>query len=223
MAERTEGDSVLVQKMRVHILARELNVSSKVLVTKCQAEGIEDIKNHMSALSAGLEATVREWFSEGAHDTVVETAKRIDLKKVRVKKPKRKTTTKTDKQAQTDATTVTVDAGLAVTATTAVAEAETATATEPALEPTTSGVGTLATTVLEEPPVSQTPATDVVVAAEAPTAEIAEVPPLEETPTDTVADEADAEAAPPDLELTGADTSDLPAGMAADLLDLGLL
>lgn len=33
----------------------------------------------------------------------------------------------------------------------------------------------------------------------------------------------DAEAAPPDLELTGADTSDLPAEMAADLLELGLL
>ena len=91
--------------MRVHILARELNVSSKVLVTKCQAEGIEDIKNHMSALSAGLEATVREWFSEGAHDTVVETAKRIDPKKVRVKKPKPTTTTKTDPHMQTAATT----------------------------------------------------------------------------------------------------------------------
>ena len=56
---------------------------------------------------------------------------------------------------------------------------------------------TVATTVLEESPVAEMPATDVV-AAEAPTAEIAEVPPLEETPTDTGADEVDAEAAPPD-------------------------
>ena len=70
---------------RVHLLAKELGVNSKAIVEKCQAEGL-DIKNHMSTISAGLAATIREWFSEGEHTTTVETAKRVDLKKVRVKK-----------------------------------------------------------------------------------------------------------------------------------------
>ncbi len=43
------------------------------------------MKNHMSALSAGLEATIREWFSEGAGQTAVETAEHVDLKAARKK------------------------------------------------------------------------------------------------------------------------------------------
>jgi translation initiation factor IF-2 len=59
-------------------------------VKKCQDEGL-DVKNHMSVISAGLAATVREWFSEGENITTVETAEKVDLKKVRIrKKAKRK-------------------------------------------------------------------------------------------------------------------------------------
>ncbi len=80
------GDICLAKATtRVHLLAKELGVKSKAIVEKCQAEGL-DIKNHMSTISAGLAATIREWFSEGEHTTTVETAKRVDLKKVRVKK-----------------------------------------------------------------------------------------------------------------------------------------
>ena len=83
----------MADKMRVHILAKELNVPSKVIVEKCKAEGIDSVKNHMSTLSAGLHATILEWFSEGRHDTSVETAQRVDLEKVRIrKKRKRKET-----------------------------------------------------------------------------------------------------------------------------------
>lgn len=78
---------VLADKMRVHILAKALNVPSKIIIDKCQAEGL-DVTNHMSTLSAGLEATIREWFSEGQHATTVETADRVDLTKVRL--PKRR-------------------------------------------------------------------------------------------------------------------------------------
>jgi translation initiation factor IF-2 len=63
---------------RVFELAREIGVTSKQILAKCRAEGL-DIKNHMTALSAGLEATIREWFSEGAHATAVETAQQVDL------------------------------------------------------------------------------------------------------------------------------------------------
>jgi len=47
---------------RVYILAKELGVKSKAIVEKCQAEEL-DIKNHMSTISAGLAATIREWFN----------------------------------------------------------------------------------------------------------------------------------------------------------------
>lgn len=73
---------------RVHILAKELGVKSKAIVDKCQAEGL-DIKNHMSTISAGLAATIHEWFSEGDHATTIETSKRVDLKKVRIRKKKK--------------------------------------------------------------------------------------------------------------------------------------
>lgn len=70
---------------RVYILARELGVKSSAVVKKCQDEGL-DVKNHMAVISAGLAATIREWFSEGENITTVETAKKVDLKRVRVKK-----------------------------------------------------------------------------------------------------------------------------------------
>jgi len=66
---------------RVYLLAKELGVPSKAIVDKCLAEGIEMKTGHMSPLTAGQSATVREWFSEGTHLTAVETANPIDLKK----------------------------------------------------------------------------------------------------------------------------------------------
>ena len=74
---------------RVYILAKELGVKSSAVVKKCQDEGL-DIKNHMSVISAGLAATVREWFSEGENVTTVETSEKVDLEKVRIKKKKTK-------------------------------------------------------------------------------------------------------------------------------------
>ncbi|UCF00272.1 MAG: translation initiation factor IF-2 [Planctomycetota bacterium] len=70
---------------RVYILARELGVKSTAIVKKCQDEGL-DVKNHMSAISAGLAATIHEWFSEGDNITTIEKSAKVDLKKVRVKK-----------------------------------------------------------------------------------------------------------------------------------------
>ncbi len=81
---------------RVFEIAKELNVASKAVVAKCHAEGIPEsiIKNHMSSVSVGLEATIRDWFSTDAeaHDegggTAIETAAKVDIEKVRAK-PKR--------------------------------------------------------------------------------------------------------------------------------------
>ncbi|MGA2172975.1 MAG: translation initiation factor IF-2 N-terminal domain-containing protein, partial [Sedimentisphaerales bacterium] len=74
---------------RVYLLARELGVNSTAILKKCQDEGL-DVKNHMTTISAGLAATIREWFSEGEHSTTVETAEKVNLEKVRVKKTRGK-------------------------------------------------------------------------------------------------------------------------------------
>ena len=85
---------------RVYILAKELGVKSTAIVQKCQDEGL-DVKNHMSVISAGLAATIREWFSDEESTTSVETAEKVDLKKVRVKKKvKRKAKAKKAKTAK---------------------------------------------------------------------------------------------------------------------------
>jgi len=85
---------------RVYILAKELGVKSSAIVKKCQDEDL-DVKNHMSTISAGLAATIREWFSEGDNVTTIETTQKVDLEKVRVKKkPKRKTAKKKTKKGK---------------------------------------------------------------------------------------------------------------------------
>lgn len=73
---------------RVHEIAKEIGVKSKAIVDKCLAEGLPAIKGHQSTVSAGLEATIREWFSQGAkeHNTI-ETASKVNLEEVRVKTP----------------------------------------------------------------------------------------------------------------------------------------
>ena len=82
-----------MQAKRVHQLAKELGVTSKDIVAKCQAEDIPGITNHMSAISVGLAVTVREWFGGGSgSSTAVETAAPVDLEKVRKKAPRRKKT-----------------------------------------------------------------------------------------------------------------------------------
>jgi translation initiation factor IF-2 len=70
---------------RVYILARELGVKSSAIVKKCQDEGL-NVQNHMATISAGLAATIREWFTEGENVTTVETAEKVDLAEVRVKR-----------------------------------------------------------------------------------------------------------------------------------------
>jgi len=73
---------------RVFEIAKELGVKSKAIVEKCVAEDIPGITNHMSSVSIGLEATIMQWFSgeEASGTTAVETATKVDLKKVRIKK-----------------------------------------------------------------------------------------------------------------------------------------
>ena len=110
----------MADKMRVHILAKELNVSSKTIIEKCKAEGIASVKNHMSTLSAGLHATILEWFTDGAHESALETAERIDLDKVRIRRRKKAAPAQQAGAAVAEATAP----GAPAESTTAVAEPE---------------------------------------------------------------------------------------------------
>lgn len=69
-------------QLRVHHLAKELGVTSKAIIAKCAAEGIE-LKNHMAMVSAGLAESIREWFSSEADITSVEESAAVDLEQVR--------------------------------------------------------------------------------------------------------------------------------------------
>ena len=73
---------------KLYILAKELGVKSTAIIKKCQEEGLDNVKTHMAPISAGLAATIREWFSEGEHVTTEETTEKVDLGKVRIKKKK---------------------------------------------------------------------------------------------------------------------------------------
>jgi translation initiation factor IF-2 len=102
---------------RVHQLARKLGVGSKDIVAKCESEGIPDITNHMSAVSAGLAATISEWFSEGGESSsAIETAKKVNISEVkaRAKKNTKKkappNATKKKEPVDTATTTVIADA-----------------------------------------------------------------------------------------------------------------
>ena len=95
---------------RVHEIAKELGIDSKAIVKKCQAEGIPEsvIKNHMSTVSAGLEVSIREWFTAGDNSTAIETSEKVELETVRVK-PKararvRSTTSAADDGSESGAT-----------------------------------------------------------------------------------------------------------------------
>jgi translation initiation factor IF-2 len=72
----------VAKTLRVHTLAKELGVTSKEVIEKCRAEGVE-LKNHMAAISAGLAESIREWFSAGQDVTSIEVGDRIDVSKVR--------------------------------------------------------------------------------------------------------------------------------------------
>lgn len=99
----------MAKQKRVFEIAKEIGVDSKVIVAKCHAEGIEEavIKNYQSAVSAGLEATIREWFSDhAASSTAIETAEKIDISTAK------KTTSK--KRKKTDGETEDNGGGIAV-------------------------------------------------------------------------------------------------------------
>ncbi len=53
---------------RIFQIAKELGVDSKELVKRCVQEEIPNITNHMSVVSIGLEATLREWFQSSGSD-----------------------------------------------------------------------------------------------------------------------------------------------------------
>ncbi|MGC9453225.1 MAG: translation initiation factor IF-2 [Phycisphaerae bacterium] len=125
---------------RVFELARELGVTSKAVLDKCRAEGL-DIKNHMSALSAGLEATVREWFVNPGGGTAVEVAEHVDLEKERKKAQKQQRRRKKSKTEEAEEQTGEEAAaeqqpeeGEEQAATAAVAEAPPAEAEQPTAE-----------------------------------------------------------------------------------------
>ena len=81
---------------RVYELAKDLEIPSKVILEKCNAEGMPGLQNHMSSITAGQEATIREWFTSSGGSTAVETAAKVDIDQVRTPgRARRKAASKT--------------------------------------------------------------------------------------------------------------------------------
>ena len=174
---------------RVFELAKELGVTSKIILKKCQAEGL-DIKNHMSTVSVGLEMSIRDWFTEeddAVDHTAVEQAEHVDLERARqeaLEQRRRRKAAEQEEQAQK-----------------AAAEAEAAEG-GPADE-SAGGQGEPSTAVAEAP---ATEASAAEATAETEAAEAAEPPPAAETPA------AEAPAEP--LEPVQAPAAETPAAEA---------
>ncbi len=84
---------------RVFEIAKEIGIKSKAIVEKCHAEGIsaDVVKNHMSTVSAGLEATIRDWFgTEAGGGTAVETAAKVDLTRAKARPARKATAVESD-------------------------------------------------------------------------------------------------------------------------------
>jgi translation initiation factor IF-2 len=181
---------------RVHNIARDLNIDSKAIVDKCHAEGIsaDVIKNHMSIVSAGLEATIREWFSGHAGTTAIETAEKVDVEKAKAK-PRSRAARKASDDGE--GATPIADSG-----STAIAEPPSRpTRVKPAASASDEGDGepvisAPATTPLASRPI--TPSKPVEVKSEAPVAPAAKVaaPAIETKPTASPSDDSDAPPAP---------------------------
>ncbi|HYC99665.1 MAG TPA: hypothetical protein VEB22_00430, partial [Phycisphaerales bacterium] len=101
---------------RISDIAKELGVASKLIIQKCVDEGVpaDKVKSHASVVSAGLEASIREWFSTGSVATAIETKEHVDVDKARSANHPRKRTGKADGEhgddhhdAQGDSTTAT--------------------------------------------------------------------------------------------------------------------
>jgi translation initiation factor IF-2 len=97
--------------IRVNQLAKELGIPSKSILERIKSEGLgEQAPNHMSLISLGLAASVREWFANGAGGvaTAVETAteEAVELapprqKTARTTKKKTSDTSSSDEESDT--------------------------------------------------------------------------------------------------------------------------
>jgi translation initiation factor IF-2 len=108
---------------------------------KCQDEGLPNINNHMATISAGLAATIKEWFSEGEHTTAVETAEKVNLDKARVRRTRGK------KQAAAQG----VEQGQDAASLTEEAQAQPITAAEPSDSTSSPQAAEAITPVIETP------------------------------------------------------------------------
>ena len=84
---------------RISDIAKELGVASKLIIQKCVDEGVpaDKVKSHASVVSAGLEASIREWFSSGSVATAIETKEHVDVDAARsAHHPRKRTGTKAD-------------------------------------------------------------------------------------------------------------------------------
>ncbi|MFG0252146.1 MAG: translation initiation factor IF-2, partial [Phycisphaerales bacterium JB038] len=94
----------MAKAKRVFQIAKELGITSKDILRKCEAEGLDNITNHMSTVTVGLEETLRQWFGEseeGHAATAVETAPKVKVERRAKRRAVAKRRTKTEEPETT--------------------------------------------------------------------------------------------------------------------------
>ncbi len=123
---------------RVYELAKDLEIPSKVILEKCKAEGMPGLQNHMSSITAGQEATIREWFTSSGGSTAVETAAKVDIDQVRTPgRARKKAAAKTVDKAKDESSDSAGETSTAVAEPEAPAPAKPAAPKKPAAAPVT--------------------------------------------------------------------------------------
>lgn len=111
----------MAKAKRVFEIAKQLGVTSKAIVSKCHAEGVPGITNHMSTVKIGLVQTITEWFNDvsepaAAVHTAVEVAEKVDLSKARARRRRKPAAEETGKSPSSDDALQKADAVSVVTA-----------------------------------------------------------------------------------------------------------
>jgi translation initiation factor IF-2 len=91
--------------LKVFQLAKELGVDSKAIIKKCKDEQLANIETHMSPISAGQAATIREWFASGEMKTAVEETAHVETGANKRKRPTRTRTRHGDESSGGDSAT----------------------------------------------------------------------------------------------------------------------
>jgi ribonuclease E len=78
VAAENEDAARQAEAMRVHELAKELGVTSREIVERCQDDGVSKVKSHMSSVASVVADQMRRWFGMGRAEAEIDDEISVD-------------------------------------------------------------------------------------------------------------------------------------------------